>query len=80
MLVGAVSIWLVALVVWSLGWVSSLSALSLTAPGGESLGVALLKSVVALVSWFGAVMVAPVLMLTATAWAAVDRLRKTGER
>ena len=68
-----VSIWLVALVVWSIGWINSLSALSLTAPEGESLGSALLKSFVVLVTWFGAVMVAPVLTLTALTWAMVAR-------
>lgn len=69
-----VSIWVAALVVWSLGWVNSLSALSLTAPQGESLGVALMKSVVVLMCWFGAVMVAPVSMLTACTWAMIRAL------
>ena len=83
----SVSIWLVAFVVWSSSWVNSLSALSLTAPEGESLGNALLKSVVVLVTWFGAVMVAPVLTLTACAWSALnqeafinDAVRPTGHR
>ena len=74
----AIFCWVGACVVWSLGWVNSLSALSLTAPEGESLGVALLKSVVVLMAWFGAVMVAPVLMLTACTGALVTALAHRG--
>lgn len=66
--------WVIAFVVWALGWTSSLSVLSLTAPPGESFELALLKAVIVLVSWFGAVMVAPVLMLTAVTWRLVDSL------
>lgn len=75
MVVTAIASWSVAAVVWSLGWVSSLSALSLTAPEGESLGGALLKSAVVLASWFGAVMVAPVLLLSATTWTLIERAK-----
>ncbi|MDP1828126.1 MAG: hypothetical protein Q8L48_32925 [Archangium sp.] len=68
LLVASATLWAGALVVSALGWTASLSVLSLTTPEGESFEVALLKSVVVLLSWFGAVMVAPVLTLTSMTW------------
>ena len=74
--------WAAAFVVWALGWTSALSALSLTAPVGESLEVALLKAALVQIAWRGAVMVAPVLMLTAVTWklVALGATRPTSPR
>ncbi len=64
----AVTCWAAVFVVWALGWTNALSVLSLTAPPGEYFEVALIKAAIVLITWFGAVMVAPVLMLTAVTW------------
>lgn len=67
---GMVGVAIACWVTWlaTTSWTGSLSVLSLTPPAGESFEVALIKSAVVLISWFGAVMVAPVLMLTAVSW------------
>jgi hypothetical protein len=68
MMRAAILIWVSALLVKLAGWTDSLSVLSLTVPEGESFELALIKSAIVLMSWFGAVMVAPVLLLTAVGW------------
>jgi hypothetical protein len=72
--------WAAASVVWTLGWTNSLSVLSLTAPPGEYFEVALIKAAIVLATWFGAVMVAPVLMLTALAWKLLSLRQPTSPR
>lgn len=69
----AATMWALALLVGVLGWTGSLSALSLTAPAGESLELALIKSAIVLISWFCAVMIAPVLLLTSMTWTLLAR-------
>lgn len=58
----------------SLGWEDSLGALALTPPAGESLQAALLRSATVLLGRFALVLLAPILALTASAWAAVEFL------
>lgn len=76
----AVALWAAAGVVSVAGWTSSLSALSFTTAPGEPFALAMTKSVVVLISWFGAVMVAPVVMLTAMAWSVFEHLKALPER
>ncbi|MDP2273865.1 MAG: hypothetical protein Q8N23_36510 [Archangium sp.] len=76
----AVVLWVVAGLVSLAGWTSSLSALSFTYAPDEEIAYAMMKSGVVLVAWFGAVMVAPVMMLTAMTWSLINlALRKRGE-
>lgn len=76
----SIATWVAAVAVDALGWTASLSVLSLTTPEGESFEVALLKSAVVLSTWFGAVMVAPVLTLTSLTWSLRLRLSSRAPR
>jgi hypothetical protein len=76
----SVACWAAAFVVWALGWTNALSVLSLTAPPGEYFEVALIKAAIVLCTWFGAVMIAPVLMLTAVTWKLVSLKLPTSPR
>ena len=76
----AVVLWVVAGLVSVAGWTSSLSALSFTYSPDEQIAYAMMKSGVVLVAWFGAVMVAPVMMLTAVTWSVIEPLLARAER
>lgn len=73
MLFVSIACWAAAWAVWHLGWTASLAVLSLTTPDGESFELALFKALVVLFTWFGAVLVAPVLTLTSVAWTLLER-------
>mgnify|MGYP001603201869 FL=1 len=73
MLFVSIACWAAAWAVWHLVWTASLAVLSLTTPDGESFELALFKALVVLFTWFGAVLVAPVLTLTSVAWTLLER-------